>query len=91
MSSPCEYTDNLAVFVCPHLDQHTCDGSGCVTEYVWGTYVDLRPGYLCDCRSVAEVDSIAPLKCRVRVYKREIQRFSTAHIFTNTHAMAVVV
>ena len=42
-----------------------------MTEYVWGTCVDLTPGYLCDGWSVAEVESIKPLKCRVRVYKRE--------------------
>ena len=27
---------------------YTCDGSGCVTEYVWGTCVELSPGYLYD-------------------------------------------
>ena len=81
----------LVVFDCPYLDKYTCDGSACVTEYVWGTCVDLRPGYLCDCRSVAQLERINPLKCRLRVYKREIQRFLTAHILTNTHAMAVVV
>ncbi len=53
--------------------------------------MDMRPGYLCDCRSVAEVESIKPLKCRVRVYNREIQWFLAAHILTNAHAMAVVV
>ena len=53
--------------------------------------MDLTPGYLCDGWSVAEVESIEPLKCRVRVYKREIQRFWVAHILTNTHAMTVVV
>ena len=72
MSSPCLLTWNLAVFDCPHLHKYRCDGSGCVTEYVWGTCVDLTPGYLCDCRSVADVESIKPLKCRVRVYKHEI-------------------
>ena len=79
------------MFDCPHLHKYTCDGSGCVTEHVWGACVDLSPGYLYDCRSLAEVESIQPLKCRVRVNKREIQRFLTAHIFTNTDAMAVVV
>ena len=60
-------------------------------DYVWGTCVDMRPGYLCDDWSVAQLESINPLKCRLRVYKREIQRFLTAHILTNTHAMTVVV
>jgi hypothetical protein len=60
------------------------------TEHVWGTCVDVTPGYLCDGWSVAEVESIKALKCRVRVYKREIQRFLTAHILTNTHAMCGV-
>ncbi len=72
-------------------DVESITGSGCVTEYVGGTCVDMRPGYLCDCRSVAQLESIKPLKCRVRVHKREIQRFLTVHILTNTHAMAVVV
>ena len=62
-----------------------------MTEYVWGTCVDLTPGYLCDGWSVADVESIKPLKCRVRVYKREFERFRAAHILTNTDAMAVVV
>ena len=39
----------------PLLHKYTCDGSGCVTEYVWGTCVDLSPGYLYDCRSLSEV------------------------------------
>ena len=55
-----------------------------MTDYVWDTCVDLSPGYLCDCRSLSEVESITPLKCRVRVYKRDFERFLAAHIFTNT-------
>ena len=76
------------------LDNHykyTYDGSRCVTEYVCGICVDLCPGYLYDWRSLAEVESIKPVTCRVRVYKREIQRLLTEHIFTSTHAMTVVV
>ena len=34
--------------------------------------MELIPGYLSDCRSLAAVESIKPLKCRVCVYKREI-------------------
>ena len=62
----------LVVFDCPYLDKCTCDGSGCVTEYVGGTCVDMRPGYLCDYRSVSEVENINPLKCRVRVNTRKV-------------------
>ena len=62
-----------------------------MTDYVCGTCVDLSPGYLYDCRSLTEVESMKPLKCRVRVYKREICRFVTAHMLTDTHGMAVVV
>ncbi len=62
-----------------------------MTEYVWGTCVDLRPGDLYDCGSLAEVESIKPLKCRLRVYKRDFELFWTVHILTDTHAMAVVV
>jgi hypothetical protein len=73
------------------LDKYTCDGSGCVTEYVWGTCVDLSPGYLYDCRSLEEGESIKPVKCRVRVYKRDFERVLTDHILTDTHVMTVVV
>jgi hypothetical protein len=58
---------------------------------VCGTCVDLSPGYVYDCRSLAEVESIKPLKCRVRVYKRDFQELLTVHILTNTHVMTVVV
>ena len=34
-----------------------------------------------------EVESIKPLTCRVRVYKRDFQRFLTAHILTDTHVI----
>ena len=61
-----------------------------MTEHVWGTCVDLSPGYLYDCRSLAEVESIKPVKCRVRVYNRDFEWFLTAHILTNTHVMTVV-
>ena len=50
-----------AIFDCPHLDKYTCNDSGCVTEYVGGTCVDLSPGYLYDCRSLEEVESIKPV------------------------------
>ena len=67
----CVWTWDAAVVGCPYLHKYTCDGSGCVTEYVWGTCVDLSPGYVSDCRSLAEVDRINPLKCWVCVYNRE--------------------
>ncbi len=49
------------VFDCPHLHKYTCDDSGCVTEYVWGICVELCPGYLYDCRTSVEVESIKPI------------------------------
>jgi hypothetical protein len=49
--------------------------------------VDLSPGHLYDFRSLAEVENIKQLKCRVRLYKHEFHRFLGAHILTNTHAM----
>ncbi len=55
------------------------DVSGCVTEYVWGTCVDLSPGYLYLNRTLPEVESIKTANCRVRVYKREFERFSGAY------------
>ena len=62
-----------------------------MTEYVWGTCVDLSLGYLYDCRSLEEVESIKSVKGRVRVYERVFERFLTAHMLTDTDAMAVVV
>ena len=59
------------MFDCQHLHQYTGDVSGCVAEYVWGACVDLSPGYRYDCRSLAEVESIKSVKCRVSVYKRD--------------------
>ncbi len=55
-----------------------------MTEYVCGTCVDLSPGDLYACRSLAEVESLKPLKCRVRVYKRDFERFLAANILTDT-------
>ena len=73
------------------LHKYTCDASGCETEYVRGTCVDLIPAYLFDCRTVAEVERIQVVKCRDRVYKREFERFLDAYCFTNTHVMLVAV
>ena len=49
------------------LHKYTWEGSGCETEWVWGTCVDLSPGYLGVCSSWAEVDSITTAKSRLRV------------------------
>jgi hypothetical protein len=58
---------------------------------VWGTCVDLIPGYLCACSSLAEVESITAAKSRVRVYQRAFLRRLTSYFFTNTHGKVVVV
>ncbi len=73
------------------LHQYTGYASGCETEYVCGTCVDLIPAYLYDCRTLAEVERIQVVKCRDRVYKREFERFLDAYCFTNTHVMPMVV
>ncbi len=39
-----EYMYTQYLDVVQHLHQYTCDGSGCVTQYVWDTCVDLSPG-----------------------------------------------
>ena len=52
------------------LHKYTGEGSGCDTECVWGTCVDLLPGYLYVCSSWAEVESTKATKSRLRVYKR---------------------
>ncbi len=46
------------------LEKCTLEDSGCVTEYVWGTCVDLSPGCVCHYITLAEVESIKPEKCR---------------------------
>jgi hypothetical protein len=58
---------------------------------VWGTCVDFNPAYLYRSRTLAEVERIKVVKCRVRVYNREFERFVGAYCFTNTHGMLVVV
>jgi hypothetical protein len=58
---------------------------------MWGTCVDLTPGYLGVCRSLAEVDSIKAAKRRLCVYKRAFLRLLTSYCFTNTHGKVVVV
>ena len=52
--------------------------------------MDLSPAYLYRSRTLAEVEGIKVVKCRVRVYNREFDRFSDAYFFTNTHVMLVV-
>ena len=76
---------------CLFLHQYTWCASGCVTEYVRGTCVDLMPAYLHDCRSLAEVERTKVVKCRDRVYKRDFERLSGAYSYTNTHGVLVVV
>jgi len=51
--------------------------------------VDLIPGYLHVCSSLAEVESIKAAKCRLRVYKRAILRLLTAYFFTTIRGMVV--
>ena len=78
-------------FGCLFLHKYTWYASGCETEYVWGTCVDLIPAYLYHWRTLAEVESIKAVKCRHRVYERQSERFSGAYCFTNTHMIAMVV
>jgi hypothetical protein len=73
------------------LHKYTWYASGCGTEYVWGTCVDLIPAYFYDWRSLAEVESIKAVKCRVLLYTRQFEWFSGAYVYTNTHGMLVVV
>ena len=73
------------------LHKYTFDGSGCETQCVWGTCVDLSPGYLYVCSSLAEVESIKAAKRRLCVYKRAYLRLLTSYCFTNTHGKVVVV
>ena len=71
--------------------KYTWEGSGCETECVWGTCVDLIPEYLYVCSSLAEVESMKAAKRRLCVYKREFLRLLTSYCFTNTHFKVVVV
>ena len=64
---------------CLFLHKYTYDGSGCETEYVCGTCVDLIPAYLYDSRTLAEVERTKVVKCRDHVYKRELKRLSGAY------------
>ena len=91
MSTPCVWTSIWAVVGCLMLRKYTWYASGCETEYVWGTCVDLIPAYLYHWRTLAEVESIKAVKCRVLLYNREFERLSGAYSFTNTHGMLVVV
>ncbi len=45
------------VFGCLFLHKYTCDGSGCETEYVWGTCVDLIRAYFYHWRTLPEVET----------------------------------
>ncbi len=67
---------NLSDFDFLFLHKYTWDGSGCVTEYVWGTCVDLSLGYLYPKRTLADVEIIKPANGRVPVYNREFERYS---------------
>ena len=60
-----EVLQQPTIFGCLFLHKYTLDGSVCVTEYVWGTCVDLRPGYLFIIRTLAEVEGIKPANCRL--------------------------
>ena len=91
MSTPCVWTWIWTIFGCLLLHEYTYDGSGCETECVWGTCVDLIPAHLYDWRSLAEVERIKAVKCRVLIYTREFERFSGAYVHTNTNGMLVVV
>ena len=73
------------------LHKYTFQGSGCETECVWGTCVDLILGYLDVCSSLAEVESIKAAKCRLCGYKRAFLRLWISYFFTNTHGKVVVV
>ena len=73
------------------LHKYTFHGSGCETECVWGTCVDLSPEYLYVCSSWAEVESTTAAKSRLRVYKSAFWRLLTSYCFTNTHFKVVVV
>ena len=73
------------------LHKYTWEGSGCETECVWGTCVDLSPEYLGVCSSWAEVDSIKAAKRRLCGYKRAYLRLLTSYFITNTHFKVVVV
>ena len=53
--------------------------------------MDLIPAYLYHSRTLAEVEIIKAVKCRVLVYNCEFERLSGAYCFTNTHGMLVVV
>jgi hypothetical protein len=62
----------MSIFVISDLlfgHKYTWKGSGCETECVWGTCVDLIPGYLYVCSSLAEVESTKAAKSRLCVYK----------------------
>ncbi len=58
---------------------------------MWGTCMDLIPGYLYVCSSLAEVESIKAVKSRLRVYKRAFLRRLTSYFLTNRHGKVVVV
>ena len=71
--------------------KYAWEGSGCETECVCGTCVDLSPEYLGVCSSWAEVDSIKAATSRLCVYKRAFLRLLISYCFTNTHGKVVVV
>jgi hypothetical protein len=62
----------MSIFVISDLlsvHKYTWEGSGCETECAWSTCVDLIPGYLYVCSSLAEVESIKASKSRLCVYE----------------------
>jgi hypothetical protein len=91
MSRPCAWSWISPVFGCPFLHKYAFDGSCCQTECVLGTCVNLSPAYLYHWRTLAEVESINVVKCRVLLHNRKFERFSGANTFTNTHDMLVAV
>ena len=59
----CEFQRFLGAYV--YTSTHMMyDGSGCETEYVWGTCLDLIPAYLYHCSTFAEVESIKVVQNR---------------------------
>ena len=73
----CYVTVNSSDFRVPiPLHAYTFHGSGCETEYVWGTSlkVPLNPAYLYHSSTLAEVENTNSVKYRNRVYKRPFEK-----------------
>ena len=73
------------------VHKYPCNGSGYETECVWGTCVDLIPGYLYIYSQWEEVESMKTSKSRLSVYNQAFLRRVTCYFFTNTHWKVVVV